>query len=81
MGASWLAQKDHTIICVPEFDFSMKQFNDCCLDSKEMGLRMDNYIRITEFKAIIESKFGKVIDDMEWQALLESYKKAISAIS
>lgn len=81
MGASWVAQKDHTIICVPEFDFSMKQFNDCCLDSKEMGLRMDNYIRITEFKAVIESKFGKVIDDMEWQALLESYKKSISAIS
>lgn len=80
MGASWLAQRDYTIIGVPQFDFSMKQFNECCLDSKEMGLRMDNYIRITEFKGIIESKFGKVIDDMEWQVLLENYKKEISDI-
>lgn len=81
MGASWLAQKDHTIICVPDFDFNMRQFNDCCLDSKEMGLLMNNYIRITEFKTIIESKFCKKIDDMEWQSLLEKYKNDIDGIS
>lgn len=80
MGASWLAQKNHTIIGVPEFDFNMRQFNECCLDSKEMGLLMNNYIRITEFKAIIESKFGKKIDDMEWQSLLEKYKNDIDSI-
>lgn len=74
MGASWLAQKDHTIIGVPNFDFSMQQFNECCLDSKEMGLLMNNYIRIAEFKAIIENKFGKRIDDIEWQSVLEEYK-------
>ena len=44
------------------------------LDSKEMGLLMNNYIRIAEFKAIIENKFGKRIDDIEWQSVLEEYK-------
>ncbi|MGN0245846.1 MAG: hypothetical protein ACI4DK_07765 [Lachnospiraceae bacterium] len=80
MGASWLAQKDHTIIGVPEFDFNMHKFNECCLDSKEMGLLMNNYIRITEFKTIIEDKFGKRIDDMEWQSILEKYKKNMADI-
>ena len=35
---------------------------------------MNNYIRIAEFKAIIENKFGKRIDDIEWQSVLEEYK-------
>lgn len=36
------------------------------------------YIRITEFKGIIESEFGKRIDDLEWQVLLEKYKENLS---
>lgn len=78
MGATWLAQKEYTVIGIPGFNFTCKSFQDCCIDSKEMGLIMDNYIRITEFKGIIESEFGKRIDDLEWQALLEKYKKNLS---
>ena len=80
MGASWLAQKEHTIIGVPKFDFNMKQFRDCCLDSKEMGFYMNNSIRVTEFKAIIEERFGKRIDDMEWQSVLEKYNSRLSVL-
>lgn len=78
MGAAWLAQNDHTIACVPGFDFNMRKFVDCCIDSKEMGLLMDNFIRITEFKLIIENKFGKRIDDIEWQTVFEVYKNKIA---
>lgn len=81
MGASWLAQKEHTIIGVPQFDFNMKQFSDCCLDSKEMGFNMNNNIRVTEFKAIIETRFGKRIDDMEWQSVLEKYNSSLYDLS
>lgn len=78
MGATWLAQKEYTVIGIPGFDFNSKSFQDCCIDSKKMGFIMNNYIRITEFKGIIESEFGKRIDDMEWQALLEKYKENLS---
>ena len=77
MGASWVAQKEHTIIGVPQFDFKMQKFKDCCIDSKEIGFIMNNYIRLIEFKKIIECKFGKRIDDMEWQSVLEKYRKNI----
>lgn len=78
MGATWLAQKEYTVIGIPGFDFTCKSFQDCCIDSKEMGLIMDNYIRITEFKEMIESEFGKRIDDLEWQVLLEKYREDLS---
>ncbi len=78
MGATWLAQKEYTVIGIPSFNFSCNSFQDCCIDSKEMGFIMDNYIRITEFKGIIESEFGKRIDDLEWQVLLEKYKENLS---
>lgn len=77
MGAAWLAQKEYTVIGIPGFDFNCQSFQDCCIDSKEIGLVMDNYIRIAEFKAILESEFGKRIDDMEWQALLEKYRQKL----
>ena len=75
MGATWLAQKEYTVIGIPGFNFGCNSFQDCCIDSKEMGFIMDNYIRITEFKGIIESEFGKRIDDLEWQVLWEKYKE------
>lgn len=80
MGAAWLAQKEHTVIGIPEFDFNSKEFRDCCIDSSEMGMLMDNYLRITELKGIVEREFGKRVDDMEWQSLLETYKNNIEKI-
>lgn len=78
MGAAWLAQKECTVIGIPGFDFNCKPFQECCIDSKAMGLIMDNYIRITEFKGIVEKEFGKRIDDLEWQMLLDKYKQSLS---
>jgi hypothetical protein len=80
MGAAWLAQKEYTVIGVPGFDFNFKAFNECCIDSKEMGLTMENMIRITEFKGIIENEFGKRIDDMEWQDVLEKYRLTVTSV-
>lgn len=80
MGATWLAQKEYTIIGAPNFDFNGQKFNDSCIDSKEMGMHMNSYVRLAELKEIIESEFGKRIDNIEWQSVLEKYKQELEKV-
>lgn len=80
MGAAWITRKDHTIIAVPEFDYRLDKYEDCCIDSKKVGLTMDDYVRFTEFREIIEAKFGRRIDNIEWQGVLEKYRNHLEEI-
>lgn len=80
MGAAWMAKNDYTIIGTPGFDFNDKCFRDCCIDSQKMGILMDNYVRMAEFKEMITKKFILDVDAIEWEQLFEEYKNMIENI-
>ena len=64
----------------PEFDFSSKKFKESCINIRQCGMTLDNWIRITEFKEKLKMKFDLMIDDLEWQEVIEKYKEELNKI-
>lgn len=80
MGAAWVARNDYEIIAIPQFDFSSKKFKESCINIRQCGMTLDNWIRITEFKEKLKMKFDLIIDDLEWQEVIEKYKEELNKI-
>ena len=49
MGAAWIVENKHTIIFTPQFKPSSPEFQNGALDPREMGFKINNIDRITEF--------------------------------
>lgn len=77
MGAAWVAKNDYEIMATPEFDFSSKKFKDSCINIRQNGMKLNNWVRITEFKEKLKDRFNITIDEIEWQELIEKYKQQL----
>lgn len=77
MGAAWVAKNDYEIMATPEFDFSSKKFKDSCINTRQNGMKLNNWIRITEFKEKLKDRFNITIDEIEWQELIEKFKEEL----
>lgn len=77
MGAAWIIENQHTIIFTPQFNSSSPEFQNGALDPREMGFKINNVDRITEFveslkqyysistnPVLINQKIRKFIEDV-----------------
>jgi len=77
MGAAWIIENQHTIIFTPQFNPSSPEFQNGALDPREMGFKINNVDRITEFveslkqyntissnPVLINQKIRKFIEDV-----------------
>lgn len=57
MGAAWVVENEHTIIFTPEFKSSSPEFQNGALDPREIGFKINNLDRITEFIETLRESF------------------------
>jgi len=57
MGAAWVVENEHTIVFTPEFKASSPEFQNGALDPREMGFKINNPDRITEFIENLRDSF------------------------
>jgi hypothetical protein len=57
MGAAWVVENEHTIVFTPEFKASSPEFQNGALDPREMGFKINNPDRITEFIENLRGSF------------------------
>jgi hypothetical protein len=57
MGAAWIVENEHTIIFTPEFKPSSPEFQSGALDPREIGFKINNQDRITEFIETLRKLF------------------------
>lgn len=49
MGAAWMIENEHITLFTPDFDIESKEFQSGVLDPREMGFRLNDSDRLTEF--------------------------------
>lgn len=57
MGAAWIVENEHTTIFTPEFNISGTQYQNGALDPREMGFKINNPDRVTEFIETLRNSF------------------------
>lgn len=57
MGAAWVVENEHTIVFTPKFKASSLEFQNGALDPREMGFKINNPDRMTEFIENLRSSF------------------------
>ncbi|WP_339186497.1 RNA-binding domain-containing protein [Paenibacillus sp. FSL R5-0490] len=78
MGAAWVKTNDYVSIGVPSFSFGNNKFNGAFIDTRKLGLNMDNRTKLVSFRKLIQEKFNiEKIDDERWSRKLEEYLKKI----
>lgn len=67
MGASWVTKNEYYLFFVPGFDRNLREFMDCCINQKKMGVTLngDNNCRqgIREFARDLSTKMKLDVDD------------------
>ncbi|MEK6485760.1 toll/interleukin-1 receptor domain-containing protein [Myroides odoratimimus] len=58
MGAAWIVENEHTIIFTPNFKSSSTEFQSGALDPREMGFKINNTDRMTEFIESLKKNFS-----------------------
>jgi hypothetical protein len=57
MGAAWVVENEHTMIFTPEFNTSSYEFQNCVLDPREMGFKINKHDRVVEFIETLRESF------------------------
>lgn len=78
MGAAWVKTNDYISIGVPNFSFANEKFNGAFIDTRKLGLIMDNRTKLVSFRNLIQEMFDiEKIDDERWSRKLEEYLEKI----
>jgi hypothetical protein len=57
MGAAWVVENAHTMMFTPDFKLDSYEFQNCVLDSKEIGVFMNNEDRLVAFIDSLKEPF------------------------
>lgn len=79
MGAAWVVENKHIIIYTPDFKLSSKEFQNCAIDSKEFGFKINDENQIWNFTELLKDiyeidKKGSLVHDKINQYLSEINK-------
>lgn len=73
MGAAWIVQNDYAVLAVPGFEFSNPKFLSGAIDPRTIGFSIDNRKRVVEFKNKLTQRFDLIIDEIDWNSLLDEF--------
>jgi len=84
MGAAWVTQSKYTHIFTPNFNFNNPKFQDCAVDTKQMGIKLngDSLCKtgMIEFKNEIVSFFNLSVDEIQSSNLIDEFIGKITNI-
>lgn len=80
MGAAWIVENEHTIIFTPGFDIESKEFQNCALDSKEIGFFINNENRLLLFIDALSKSFHIINNSAIRNNKLKELLKAVASI-
>lgn len=81
MGAAWLTKSDFINVFVPNFDFNNEKFNQCPVDTKNMGLSIGNIEHcragLIELKNKVSQTLDIVVDEQELMYAIDQFITAV----
>ena len=81
MGAAWLTKSDFINVFVPNFDFNNEKFNQCPVDTKNMGLSIGNIEHcragLIELKNKVSQILDIVVDEQELMYAIDQFITAV----
>ncbi|MBU2359021.1 MAG: toll/interleukin-1 receptor domain-containing protein [Alphaproteobacteria bacterium] len=85
MGAAWVIENQHIAIFTPDFDIDSKDFQSAVLDPREMGFRLNDPDRLTQFaehiKAVFDLSTNQVLVNRACMKFLSAIGGITSAIT
>ena len=81
MGATWIVESDYINIYTPDFNFDNSQYHNCAVDTKNMGIVLQNNeqckMGMVELKNKLLYNFGLSIGEQEWLYHIDEFMKDI----
>lgn len=81
MGAAWVIENQHIAIFTPDFDIDSKDFQSAVLDPREMGFRLNDPDRLTQFAEHIKAAFDLSTNQVLVNRACKKFLDAIGGIT
>ncbi|MFC2175848.1 toll/interleukin-1 receptor domain-containing protein [Bacteroidota bacterium] len=80
MGAAWVVENAHTMMFTPDFKLDSYEFQNCVLDSKEIGFFINNEDRLVAFIDSFKEPFGITVSPVVINQRIRTFIKCINAV-
>lgn len=81
MGAAWVIENEHIAIFTPDFNIDSHDFQSGVLDPREMGFRLDDSDRLTQFTEKMKRLFQLSTDQVLINRACHKFLSTISQIT